>query len=1302
MIDLHNFNFLTGDSFGVINALISGRNKKICPVLDSRLEASNELSFRLKRLQRIDKFIYEERGSNDLHVGWPFVRGKLTDGTLIRAPLIYFPVSLQQVNNDWELLPREDAGITFNKSFALAYSFFNKVDVPEELLEAAFDEFNSDSTVWRTQLYQLLKDSIEVNFNPDNFRDELIKFEEFDKTTYQENHRTGELKLHPEAVLGIFPQAGSQLLPDYKFLLEAGDFQSLEEFFAKRNEARLQSDHGQPKNEMVREEEIFSPFEIDAWQEKAIRMIKSGNSIVAQGPPGTGKSQMICNLIADAIASGKKILMVSQKRAALDVVYRRLQEIELDDFIALVHDFRDDRKEIFSKIARQIERIEDYKALDRSVDIIQMERRFFQVCRSIDHIVEELDDFKEALYNEEACGASIKQLYLNSDVNGDSINLKQEFHFFHYSVIDEFLRKLRSFCNYAKLYERDGYPWKHRQSLAALTVTDMKAMVEVIYSITQYQDALLKKIAPLIPPVLNIDDAHALYNREDDILGMISVLKDETTYRYFVGLAGETDEETSLLWISNVERVIMNCYVDEGPEISVSSEELGRLQVALNQSIAARRSLIRLIRWQWSDNNFWIKRVLVANNLPHNKKGLKTLEKKLDSRLNLEHHLTSLREKAWLIELPASYEQEKFLKWFGRKKLAIRAKLIFNSLREVKDFINPQKYSRKEFIQLFHELLKTFSEIPSFKKKWGRYLSPLQIKQIIREPVSVEELVSFLKKDFDNLCDFDRLKESMTEHELSVIKKLHAHINMWDFGRLEALFNNSLALSWIDYIETKYPVLRIVSSMRIDELQTELLQMVGEKKKLSKDIVHLRVREQLYKDLEYNRLNNRVTYRDLLHQVTKKKKLWPLRKVFTEMKGDLLRLVPCWLASPESVSAIFTMKEIFDIVIFDEASQCFVERGLPAMYRGKQVVIAGDDKQLKPYELYQVRWDEENSNPDGEVDSLLELAERYLPSVHLQGHYRSQSPELIDFSNKYFYGGRLKLLPDRLRMNLHQPAIEFHKTDGVWENQMNIIEADEVVKRTMTFLRDFPDVEVGIVTFNAPQQMLIMDRLEEECSKIGLNVPSSLFVKNIENVQGDEKDVIIFSIGYAPDKKGKMMMQFGSLNLPGGENRLNVAVTRARIQVIIVCSIWPEDLRIDESKNEGPKLLRTYLEFARMVSAHKFIPREHQTDKQQSTWHLKQKIKEMAHLKFPSLNIDSNTLPFTDLCFREDDNYLGAVLTDDERYLNGLSAKDLYAYTTNQLTQKHWDHRMVYSRNYWLDQEKVENELLRLIGRQMG
>src|SRR5690606_31627296 len=124
----------------------------------------------------------------------------------------------------------------------------------------------------------------------------------------------------------------------------------------------------------------------------------------------------------------------------------------------------------------------------------------------------------------------------------------------------------------------------------------------------------------------------------------------------------------------------------------------------------------------------------------------------------------------------------------------------------------------------------------------------------------------------------------------------------------------------------------------------------------------------------------------------------------------------------------------------------------------------------------------------------------------------------------------------------------------------------------------YPDKEIGVVTFNAPQQVLIMDLLDAESERRGTRIPSSLFVKNIENVQGDEKDIIIFSIGYAPGKKGRMTMQFGSLNTAGGENRLNVAVTRAREKIILVTSIWPEQLKTQESKHAGPRLLKEYLE----------------------------------------------------------------------------------------------------------------------------
>ena len=392
------------------------------------------------------------------------------------------------------------------------------------------------------------------------------------------------------------------------------------------------------------------------------------------------------------------------------------------------------------------------------------------------------------------------------------------------------------------------------------------------------------------------------------------------------------------------------------------------------------------------------------------------------------------------------------------------------------------------------------------------------------------------------------------------------------------------------------------------------------------------------------------------------------------------------------------MSETFDLVIFDEASQCFAERGIPAAYRGKQLVVAGDDMQLKPYELYQTRWEEDGDHPDLEVDSLLDLAKRYLPTVHLQGHYRSHSLELIDFSNRHFYEGRLQLLPDRNILNRQQPAIEYVQVDGVWENNANEREAQEVVDRVISLLSIDPEKEIGVVTFNAPQQMLILDLLEEQFANEGMSMPASLFVKNIENVQGDEKDIIIFSVGYAPDKQKKMNMHFGSLNLVGGENRLNVAVTRAREKIILICSIQPEQLRTDDLKNDGPRLLRKYLEYAREVSQGQFTPEIRPNGKQAASWYLNRQIKQWGNDKFPEYSFEVNALPLADVHIKNDNGYLGIVLTDDMHYYSSLSDKDFFAYTPALMTKRNWNFHYVFSRNLWQDKEKVEEDLLRFIG----
>ena len=182
-------------------------------------------------------------------------------------------------------------------------------------------------------------------------------------------------------------------------------------------------------------------------------------------------------------------------------------------------------------------------------------------------------------------------------------------------------------------------------------------------------------------------------------------------------------------------------------------------------------------------------------------------------------------------------------------------------------------------------------------------------------------------------------------------------------------------------------------------------------------------------------------------------------------------------------------------------------------------------------------------------------------------------------------------------------------------------------------------------------------------------------------MQGDEKDIIVFSIGYAPDPKGKLLLQFGSLNMAGGENRLNVAITRAREKIIVVCSLWPEELHTDDTKNKGPKLLKEYLRFARLVSDN-----HHRLAKPKPNRHLDWYLKFRLPISEDKALFDF--FPNADMVMKEGDGFGNLILTDDEYYQQALSAKHHHALLPKLLEEKKWKHHAVYSRNFWRDREK--------------
>lgn len=1272
-LDLHETNFLLNKpSFSLIADLIGRKTSvPLCEVLDARQERSNEISRKIRRIDRTARFIEEERGTDDLYVGWPFVRGKFMDGTVVHGPLLFFPVQLSQEGKFWKLTRRSNELAFLNSTFALAYGQFNQVKLPDDLIEKTVDDFDKDPLVFRTQLYEWLKETlVEINFNADLFTDQLQFFDKQTAKSLDQLERTGELKLYSEAVLGIFPQAGSFLVPDYDALIEQEESEEgLEVPFADAG-GQLAN---RPNGFSIPERFIRTPLPLDASQETAVRAVKSGQSIVVQGPPGTGKSQLIANLMADAAASGKRVLLVCQKRAALDVVHERLRQVGMASFMALIHDFQDDRRTLYAQIAEQIEQVDTYRQQNNGLNTVLLERDFEQESRRIDEALTSLNAFKDALFDTAECGLSAKELYLTSSPLEPTVELGDVYSQFPFSVADGFARRL---ADYASYQGRLGpaHPWDDRVSFAHFTTLDKAKAEQALVRWSQAADSTNKQLRTLLDrPLSQAELADWLAHDGELTTVLASLNTPDATALWATVQALRTNPAHPVLRISEsaVEAVIADweeTLAPPGPEFSLQPIDRPAFQVLLSSALTARSSWVRWRWWQLTDpGKVQLQRVASANGMSLSAVDLQTLKTKIDKRVQLAaiHQQT----EPLLSGLPIPNTPDG-LRLVGRARRLIDR---INAIQPLRDLPTVAWAVHQQFTNVVTSVLTIATTIAAEQRVGKSYLTDDQLNLVWQDSDYAQPLRTALRQDFDLLIEADQLKAGFSAAERTVTERLA----VIDSSRWVTVFQNALRLTWIDHIEQKYPQLRSVSSLKMEQIEQALQESVERKQALSRAILLVKLREQTYRNLTFNRLSNVITYRDLLHQTTKKRNVWPVRKLMESFDSEVFKVLPCWLASPESVSAMFPLRDdLFDLVIFDEASQCFAEHGIPAMARGKQVVVTGDNQQLRPSDLYRTRVDEPEPDDETpaamEVESLLELAVQQLPQVSLTEHYRSRSLDLISFSNQHFYQNKLLLLPPFNDVNGHEPAIRYLHVNGVWQQNTNPAEANAVLQLLSQIAIDLPGRSVGIVTFNYPQQQLIQDLLDER-----VNEPfvPEFFVKNIENVQGDERDIIIFSVGYAPDERGRFAMQFGSLSMRGGENRLNVAITRARERVYVVTSLWPDQLLVDETANEGPKLLKAYLTYALNVSQGHFRP----TPQPNALLTTTSLLKDQLAVRHTNWHFE---LPFADLTEKNGDTYQSLILTDDDAYYQ-QTLKQAHAYLPIALQIRSWPFQRIWSREFW-------------------
>ena len=344
-------------------------------------------------------------------------------------------------------------------------------------------------------------------------------------------------------------------------------------------------------------------------------------------------------------------------------------------------------------------------------------------------------------------------------------------------------------------------------------------------------------------------------------------------------------------------------------------------------------------------------------------------------------------------------------------------------------------------------------------------------------------------------------------------------------------------------------------------------------------------------------------------EIARKRGHKPIRWVVDHAGAMLQRIKPVFLMSPISVAQFLSPGTVtFDLLVIDEASQVRPEDAIGAIARARQIVVVGDSQQLPPTSFFdRLTGVEDEDGTNGveiqaakatEMESILKLCEaRGLPQKMLEWHYRSRDPSLIRLSNAEFYGNGLVLPPAPLQGDKHH-GLKFRRVDGVYSSRArgngrpgtNKIEALEIAAIVARHARESAGHSLGVVAFSKAQSDMLTEVLEHARRQdhvldalLREDKPENFFVKNIENVQGDERDVILISVGYGPQEpRGRLAsMNFGPINNDGGERRLNVLFTRARVRCEVICSFDPEDIDASRVSRHGPRVLRRFLEFAK-------------------------------------------------------------------------------------------------------------------------
>jgi hypothetical protein len=975
----------------------------------------------------------------------------------------------------------------------------------------------------------------------------------------------------------------------------------------------------------------------DPTQDAAVIRARDGESFVIQGPPGAGKSQTIANLIADQITLGRRILFVCEKRAALDVVLRRLDSVGLADLCACVHDTQGDKKVFVQELKRLFDTWSKH-AVDPAYSAnegpgAQRERALGKIDQAISRLT--------ALDHDMHCevdGEPTHSLLSRASATLGPMTLDDE----------------------ARARAPSLREWSEGRAAA-------KAVAAALQRVGA-EPVLARHPARFVSAEACADPN--LFNRLATALNAVGPhlerMADSASAAVWTegtaplaALFAQIDYATRLEPVARAGKLsVFN--VDSNLAINLKR----RVDDYNLECAALRRARERTTIWREKLNDIETHAALALARryegrlLGFLSKPWREAKGEVYRRCDLDALKIKPRIQDLLMDLAAEQDE---------------AALVARRLREIGEDIGVQDGAAA---------LAIIQERDARAPAEGVYAAPL-LECAIREPGEAEKRIaalSALKSAADQAREalancLDGLDALPIDSAFAILSELRSQRDILPafapalralskapdsvrvaLRRIDAEIN-TIEQAIVDLAAEraliKRPALREAQGAEIDAARETILEGLAAFQHANAGVAVEAARERFLNHIHLTQrlelelsADERVLRRDLVEsrrelerELAKSQRYRSIRELLAGPAGLFIRdLKPVWMMSPLSVADVLPLEaDLFDLVIFDEASQVTAEAAAPSLFRAGQAVIVGDEKQMPPSHFFTASVPNTTEDDafgathapavasddsalmqytDLDTDSLLAQASLTLPSTLLGWHYRSRSEELIAFSNTVFYGGALITIPSlRIAQKAHaiiahepivdaqttrdtlERSISFHHTPfGRFESRRNIGEAAYVAELVRSILREKTEKTIGIVAFSeahaaeieravsklAKKDAKFRRAFEAESEREVDGAYAGLFIKNLENVQGDERDIMVISVGYAPDGDGRFRLNFGPVNREGGEKRLNVLFTRAKEHLVLVSSIKADD--IGTVANDGALCLKSYLAYADAAS----------------------------------------------------------------------------------------------------------------------